>query len=404
MPTAEQKLIRSLSILLVCLPLFSGCAGLDAGRDMISGLSDSIFGEDDNADPPAELTEYQAELQVDVVWKESVGDGADQQYLKLIPSVQGDRIFAADRKGLLQARNTTNGDLIWDTKTEFAFSAGPGVSPRSVIMGCTSGEVISFDIGSGEQKWQTTVPSEVQAVPVIAKGIVIVRTTDGKVIALREADGSLLWTFEHSVPALSIRGAGAPVIVEDTVFIGSASGKLQALQLSDGKSLWEATVAIPSGRSEVERLVDLDVDPIESRGTIYIASFQGGTSSISQADGDVIWRNQDVSSYTGISSDFRYLYVSDTQGEIWQLDQRSGASLWRQKDLHNRRLTAAVAYDNYVVTGDFEGYVHWLSISDGRQLGRTQVSKSPIEARPIVIDGTVYIYAKDGTLAALRAR
>ena len=395
---------RKLRPLLLCLPLLNGCAGLDAGRELLSGLSDSIFGEDDNADPPATLAEYQAEIQVDVLWKASVGDGADQQNLKLVPAVQADRIFAADRNGALQARNSGNGDSIWDTKTDLAFSAGPGISARSVVMGCADGIVAAFDIGSGEQKWQTGVPSEVQAVPVIANGIVIVRTTDGKVIALRESDGGTLWTYEHSVPALSIRGAGAPIVVDEIVYVGAASGKLQALQLKDGKSLWEATVAIPSGRSEVERLVDLDVDPITSRGAIFIASFQGGTSSISESDGDVIWRNPDVSSYTGISADWRYLYVSDNQGEVWQLDQRSGASLWRQKDLHNRRLTAAIAYDNYVVVGDFEGYVHWLANSDGRQLGRIQVSSAPIEAKPVIVDGTVYIYAKDGTLAALKAR
>lgn len=404
MSIIAAKPYRTLSILLACLPLLAGCAGLDAGRELISGLSDSIFGEDDTADPPATLTEYQAETQIDVLWKESIGDGADKQYLKLIPAVQNGRIYTADRKGTLQARSSATGDLAWETESEYIFSAGPGLGQQSVIMGCTTGEVVSFDNATGEQKWRTSVPSEVQAVPAVAKGTVIVRTTDGKTIALRESDGAVMWTSENSVPALSIRGAGAPIIVDDTVYIGSANGKLQALQLSDGKSMWEATIAIPSGRSEVERLVDLDVDPIESRGAVYIASFQGGTSSVSEVDGDVIWRNPDVSSYTGISTDWRYLYVSDTQSHVWQLDQRNGASLWRQQDLHNRQLTAAVAYENYVVVGDFEGYVHWLSNSDGRQLGRIQITDSPIEARPVVADGIVYIYAKNGTLAALKAK
>ena len=404
MLTTEPKKFRALWMLLTCLPLLSGCAGLDAGRDLISGLSDTIFGEDDTADPPALLTEYTAEVQIDVLWKESVGNGADKQFLKLIPAVQNDRIFAADRQGTLQARNTVNGDLVWESESEYEFSAGPGLGRQVLVMGCTSGEVIAYDIASGDHKWISLGPSDVQAVPVIAKGMVIVRTTDGKVIALREADGSQLWLSEGSVPALSIRGAGAPVVIEDTVIIGSANGKMQALQLSDGKSLWEATIAMPTGRSEVERLVDLDVDPVASRGAIYISSFQGGTSSVSEVDGDVIWRNPDISSYTGISTDWRYLYLSDTHSEVSQLDQRNGASLWKQKDLHNRQLTAAVAYDNYVVVGDFEGYVHWLSTSDGRQLGRTQLTSSPIEAKPVIVDGTVYIYAKDGTLAALKAR
>ncbi|MDD2758842.1 MAG: outer membrane protein assembly factor BamB [Methylomonas sp.] len=404
MLTAALNPSRILPILLACLPLMSGCTALDAGRDLVSGLSDSLFGDEDATDPPAVLTEYTAELQIDPIWKTSVGSGADKQFLKLIPTVQADRVYAADRKGTLQARSTVDGDLIWESNAELSYSAGPGLGRNVLVMGCTSGEVAAYDIATGEQRWITTVPSEVQAVPVVADGVVVVRTTDGKVIALRESDGSQIWLSESSVPALSIRGAGAPIIVEKAVVIGSANGKMQALQLSDGKSLWEATIAMPTGRSEVERLVDLDVDPVHSRGAIFISSFTGGTSSVSEVDGDVIWRNPDISSYAGISVDFRYLYITDTHSEVSQLDQRNGASLWKQKDLHNRQLTAPVVYDNYVVVGDFEGYVHWLSISDGRMLGRTQIASSPIEANPVVVDGTVYIYAKDGSLAALRAR
>ncbi|MGZ4999246.1 MAG: outer membrane protein assembly factor BamB [Methylomonas sp.] len=400
----RRSRLALVSVGFACLASLTGCAGLDAGRDLISSLTEYVTGDDDNADPPATLQEYQPEIQADLLWDESVGDGADAKQLKLVPAVRDGRVYAADHKGRLQARSTANGDLVWETKTDYEFAAGPGLGLQTVVMGTGHGEVVAFDNGTGEQKWSTTVPSEVQAVPVIAKGTVIVRTTDGKIIALREDSGALVWTAEHSVPALSIRGAGTPIIIDDNVIAGAANGKLLALQLADGKVLWESTIAIPSGRSEVERLVDLDVDPVESRGAVYIASYQGGTTSVSEVDGDVIWRNENVSSYTGISADYRYLYVSDTHGEVWQLDQRNGASLWKQKDLHNRRLSAAATYDNYVVVGDFEGYVHWLSNSDGHQLGRVKVAKAPIETRPVVVDGTVYVYAKDGTLAALKAR
>jgi len=392
------------SFLLALIVLITGCAGLDVAKDMMSGITD-MFADDDNADPPATLPEeYQPEIQTEMLWKETVGNGADQKFLKLIPVVRNDKIYVASHDGFLQARAVSNGDLAWETKTDYPFAAGPGLGAQAMIMGTSHGEVLAYDIGSGAQKWITTVSSEVLAVPVVAKGKVIIRTTDGKIIALREDDGTLLWSAEYSVPALSIRGAGTPLILENTVIAGAANGKLVALQLADGKALWEATIAIPSGRSEVERLVDLDVDPVESRGSLYIASYQGGTTSVSESDGEVVWRNESISSYTGISADWRYLYISDTHGEVWQLDQRTGASLWKQKELHNRQLSAAVAYQNYVVAGDFEGYVHWLSTNDGRLLSRIKITKAAIENKPVVVDGTVYVYAKDGTLAALRTK
>jgi outer membrane protein assembly factor BamB len=377
---------------------------MEALNDMMSSVTD-LFADDDNTDPPAVLPEeFQGEIQVDLLWKESIGDGADQKNLKLIPSLAANKLFVADHKGRLQARQANNGDLIWETRTTFPLAAGPVIGEQFLIIGSSHGEVLAFDFATGEQKWSKLVSSEVLAVPVVYKGKVIIRTTDGKIFALRESDGVMLWSAEHSVPALSIRGAGAPLVLDDSLIIGGANGKLMALQLADGKSLWETTISIPSGRSEVERLVDLDTDPLEMRGTLFVSSYQGGTSAASSVDGEIIWRSENLSTYTGITADYRYLYLSDSHSEVSQLDQRNGASLWKQKDLHNRQLTEAVVYQNYVVVGDFEGFVHWLSTTDGRLLGRIKITKGPIEARPVVVDGVVYIYAKDGTLAALRAK
>ena len=238
--------------------------------------------------------------------------------------------------------------------------------------------------------------------PVIANGIAIIRTTDGVVFAFNERNGAKLWSYEINEPALSVRGIGAPIIVEDKVIVGYDNGKLMALRLTDGKYGWETSIAIPKGRSEVERLADLDADPIDVSGVIYIAGYHGGIAAVSESDGEVLWRNESVSSYAGLSHDSRYLYLTDASSDVQQLDQRTGASLWKQRDLHQRKLTAPSVYDDYVVAGDFEGYVHWLSTVDGRQLGRIKVTDSGIDAKPVVVDNTVYIYAKDGTLAAYK--
>jgi outer membrane protein assembly factor BamB len=178
---------------------------------------------------------------------------------------------------------------------------------------------------------------------------------------------------------------------------------LQELRLSDGRSGWETSIDIPSGRSEVERLVDLDVDPVETNGVVFVSSYQGGTTAVVALDGGVLWRNDNVSSYTGIGFDWRYLYISSTDSHVYQLDQRSGASLWKQDELQYRILTAPVVYDDYVIVGDYDGYVHWLSVNDGRQLGRIKVADSAIEAQPVVIDNVVYVYSKEGSLTALKA-
>ncbi|PPD42991.1 MAG: outer membrane protein assembly factor BamB [Methylobacter sp.] len=392
--------MRLITLLLLCLGL-AGCAAWDTVGESFSGIADYFGGGEDNTDPPNILVEYTPEIKIEVRWKESVGVGADEQMLKLVPAIGSARVIAADREGLVQARDLSSGDKLWEAKTELPFSAGPGVGKNTAILGTSDAEVVALNADSGTQLWKIKVSSEVLAVPVVSNGIVIVHTADGKVIAINETNGAKLWSYEVNVPALSIRGSATPVIIEDKVISGYDNGKLMALQLKDGKYIWESSVAIPKGRSEVERLVDLDTDPLEAAGTVYVAGFHGGVSAISEIDGEVVWRNESVSSYTGLSNDWRYLYLSDIESDVWQLDLRSGSSLWRQKDLHQRRTTAPAVYDHYVVVGDFEGYVHWLSTTDGHQLGRVQVSGSPIEAKPVVVDNTVYVYAKDGTLAAL---
>lgn len=389
-------------VLLLFLSLtLAGCASSGIG-ETLSSITD-LFGDEDNADPPAELVEYPAEITIEERWDEKVGVGAEGQALNLVPAIGYGSIIAADREGVVQARDLASGALRWEVELETPCSGGPGMGKGTVVIGTSDAEVIALNSETGAQLWRVKVPSEVLSIPVVADNTVIVHTTDGNVIALNEKTGAKQWHYEISVPALSVRGTGTPVIVDGNVIGGYDNGKLMALRLSDGKFVWESSVAIPKGRSEVERLVDLDVDPIEAGGVVFTASFHGGVSAVSALDGDVLWRNEAISAYSGISNDWRNLYLSDSAGDVIQLDQRSGSALWKQKELHQRKLSAPAVYDNYVVVGDFEGYVHWLSTTDGRQLARIKISDAAIEAKPIVIENTVFVYATDGTLAALTA-
>ena len=374
-------------------------------KESISGISDYFSGGEDNADPPALLNETDvAEVHIEEIWDASIGVGSDEKSVKLPPVVSGSNIIVADREGVVQARNLLTGDKIWSTDTELSLSGGVGLGNGIVVFGSSNAQVIALNLQTGEIIWNSTVSGEVLATPLVIKNKVIVRTTDGAISGLDDKTGGKLWNYEHNVPALTIRGISAPLAVNDKVIAGYDNGKLIALDLANGKFAWETSIAIPKGRSEVDRLVDLDVDPIEINAVVYIASYRGGLSAVSASDGDTMWRNDSISSHTGLSNDFRYLYITDSHAHVWQIDQHNGAGLWQQKDLHHRRLTAPATYQNYIVVGDFEGYVHWLSSSDGRLLGRIQITDQPIENKPVIVDDIVYVYAKDGTLSALKIK
>lgn len=376
----------------------SGCATLTNMSDAVGDL----FKDSDNSEPPAELTEYEPEVKLEIVWDESDGDGTDELALNLVPAVAEGRVIIADHDGLIQARSLLDGELFWEVETDLPISSGPVIDGDLLFVGTSKADVLALSINNGEAVWKHRVSSEIMALPLVVDDLLIVRSADGFDIALDRASGSQVWSIEHSIPALSVRGEGSPVVIGDMLIIGYANGKLIAMNALDGAHIWETSVAIPRGRSEIDRLTDLNGTPIVSDDTIFVSSYKSGINAVTPVDGEVLWRNESISAFQGLSADYSYLYLSDASSDVWQLDQRNGASYWKQTDLHQRRLSKPAVYDEYVVVGDFEGYLHWLSKTDGRLLGRIEITDEPIVAQPVVLNGTVYVYATDGTIAAVR--
>ncbi len=392
--------MRRLLIFVLCGSFLTGCSGLGVFKDAVSGISE-YFGGSDNVDPPAELKEFEPTVKMAVLWDAGIGKGYAEQYVNLVPAVTEDKIFAADRKGEVQARSRQSGDKLWSVDTELAISSGPVVGKAKLILGTSNAEVVALNADDGSILWKTNVSSEILALPRIEGDTVVVRSSDGRITAFDENTGATRWYYDRSIPPLAIRSRGSPTIAGNLVLDGYGSGKLIALNLTDGKPEWEATVALPHGRSEIERLVDMDSDPIVKGDTIYVTGYQGGVAAVSLRDGEVLWRQTELFSYTGMAAVRRSLFVTDAGSDVWQLDTRNGADLWKQDELHLRRLTAPALVRDYVVVGDFEGYLHLLSQEDGSLVGRVRVDKSPIAATPVVFDEVIYVYTSGGTLAAV---
>jgi len=389
--------MRRILALFIIISL-SGCATITGMTDAVGDL----FKDSDNSEPPAELTEYQPEVKLKILWDKSDGVGTDELAVNLVAAISSGRVIIADREGLIQARSLLDGELFWEVEIDMPISSGPVIDGDLLFVATSKADVLALNTATGEAVWKQKVSSEVLALPVVADDKLLIRCTDGKDFGLYRADGKQAWSVEHNMPALSIRGEGSPVVVDDSVIIGYANGKLIALNLLDGAHLWETSIAIPKGRSEVERLTDINDTPVIVGDTIFISSYKSGINAVTPVDGDVLWRNESISAISGLSADYSYLYLSDVDSDVWQLDQRNGASYWKQTDLHQRRLSVPAVYDEYVVVGDFEGYLHWLSKTDGRLLGRIEITDEPIVAQPIIVNNVLYVYASDGTLAAVK--
>ena len=130
------------------------------------------------------------------------------------------------------------------------------------------------------------------------------------------------------------------------------------------------------------------------------ATYQGDMAAVSEDTGVILWRRK-LSSYTGLGADWRQLYITDADDHVWAIDPGNGSALWKNKKMHARMLSAPAVLGEYILVGDFEGYLHWLAVEDGRLLGRTRVGKAPITTTPLVVDGVVYIYGDGGEMAAI---
>ena len=364
----------------------------------------SWFGGDDEVDlnTPAELVDFNQTLSVKKAWQVNIGSGNSSQGINLVPAVDGDVIYAADYKGNVLAVNAQNGRTLWRIDTELNVSSGPAVKENILLIGTLDGSVHAYRAADGSELWQSTVSSEVLAVPVLEDSVVIVRCLDGRVFGLDANDGSRKWVYDRSVPLLSLRGNGTPLGRAGVIYVGYDGGHVVALRAEDGRVVWEQPVVAAEGRTELERLVDIDGRMAVVATDLYVSSYKGRVASLAVESGRLLWF-KDIGSATGVVVNRTRLAVSDRDGSLWLLDRRNGSTLWRQDMLVRRGLTTPAIYDRYAVVGDFEGYLHWFDAEDGTLVARTKVNKKGFASAPFSVGTTLYVLTNNGDLTAYRA-
>jgi outer membrane protein assembly factor BamB len=359
--------------------------------------------KDKNVDQPAKLTPLpHPSLRVQHVWSASVNDKhAAALRLGLGVSIADNRVYAAGHHGDVVALDLNTGRVVWRSRVKAPLSGGTAASSDLVLVGSSDGWLFAFDAATGKSRWQVRLNGEVLAPAAISPKLVVVRTVDGKLRGLSPDDGHELWTQEQQVPRLSLRGTSRPVIVGDLVLCGFDNGKVLAVSATDGSVQWEATVTPPHGRTELERLVDIDSPVGVSGHDVYAVSFQGKVAMLALDTGQVWW-SHDASSYRGLRRDDETLYVADADGEIVALKARTGAEVWRQNALLHRGLSALAVTDGSVVVGDFQGYVHWIDKATGALAARVASGGVRISTAPLVEGNMVVVINDRGRINAWR--
>jgi outer membrane protein assembly factor BamB len=356
-----------------------------------------------NVEPPAELVDFKASMNIDRVWSVGTGGGDEHMRLALAPVVEGEIAYLAGDGGDVLAVNAKTGRSIWKVDLKLSLSAGPGAGGGLVLVGSPDGVLVALDAASGAERWRATLGGEILARPAVGESMVVVHTVDGTVHGLKAADGAEAWTYEQPVPRLSLRGTAPPVVAGDFAICAFDNGKIASLGLADGDLFWSATVATPRGRTELERLVDIDSAVEVAGDDIFVVGYQGRAAMLARNSGQIWWA-RDVSSYRGLTLDDSALYVSTAEGAVLSLSRRDGTEQWRQNGLRLRGLTSPVVDGTSIVVGDYEGYLHWLDRDTGEMVARTSAGGDRITNTPVVANGMVLVQSDGGTVYAFRSR
>jgi outer membrane protein assembly factor BamB len=346
---------------------------------------------------PAELTELEQARAVRVLWSASVG--SSEQYI-FSPALSGGAVYAASRDGKVTRLDATNGREAWAVSTERRLAAGAGAGGNTVAVATEDGEVIALDAKDGAVRWRARVSSEVLAAPAVGAGLVIVRSLDSRVFAFGEDDGKRRWVYQRIASSLMVRSPAGVSLEGDTAFVGFPGGRLAALALANGGLRWEATVALPKGATELERVTDVVGDPALQGREVCAAAYQGRIGCYETANGRQSWV-RDLSSLTGVSLDARYAYVTDDRGAVHALDRTNGRSVWKQDKLALRQSSLPLAVGDAIAVGDFQGYVHFLGRDSGAFVARHATDGSAIKAAPVPLPTGVLVQTRNGGLFAL---
>jgi outer membrane protein assembly factor BamB len=358
--------------------------------------------KDKDVEPPAELVDFKESVSIQKAWSISLGGGDAVMRDGLAPTAEGDRVYLAGRGGEVIAVQAATGRVLWRSKTKAELTGGPGAGEGVVAVGTADGEVVVLDGATGTRRWAAKVGGEVLSAPAMSATAVIVRTVAGRVVALALEDGKEIWREDQQIPRLTLRGISPPVIAGNAAICGFDNGRVLSLDVAKGEVFWEQLVSPARGRTELERLVDIDAAIKIRDAEVFVAGFQGRVAMLALDSGQ-IWWSREISSHRGLDVDDEVVVVSGAMGEVIALRRRTGVELWRQDGLRLRRLSAPALIGGRVAVADFEGYVHWLDAATGAFVARSKTGGRTSNA-PLVVGELVIFQDDEGRVTALRPR
>lgn len=395
------------------------CA-LIVGVLLLSGCS--LFGKK-TGNEPMELVDFKSTVKLQKAWSKGVGSGQGEGFTSLTPAIDGENIYTVDYLGHLTVLNANTGNKVFSKKINqpknnlwqstkslwsdgdprFHLIGGVFAGNGLILVASQSGEIIALDQANGDELWRAGVSGEVLAPPQSNGSVVTAQTINGKLFGFNAKSGKQLWTYENTAPNLTLRGTPSPVITDSTVFAGFSNGRVMAFNPENGIILWEQRIALPKGRSELDRMVDIHASPLLVGGILYAASYQGRIMAMARGTGSVLW-GQDASTANDLAVAANTIYMSDSNGAVVAFDATNGTVRWKNEEMLRRHLNAPQILGDYVGAVDFKGYLHILNQDDGKFAARLKVGGKGVRAPMLSHGNMLYVYTNKGKLIAYQVK
>ena len=373
------------TVMVCTVPLLTACGAMN------------IFTGDDGRYDPTPLKEFPAAVSATIAWQVPVGSGSGVGFA---PAIVNDSVYAAAADGSVGKFDLKNGASVWLQKLDLKLTAGVGSDGNVTAVAANDGTVVAFD-DTGAEKWRAKATSDVFVPPVVGYGIVAVRSGDYRIQGFNAQTGERLWSIQRPGPSLALRGTSKMIAAEGLLITGVPGGKMIAVNMQTGDIQWEGVVAAAKGSTDLERVTDVTGSPILTGSLLCAASYQGRVIcfDVSQR-GRPVW-GKDYSSPNGISVDANAVYSGDQKGVITAFGMQNGAQSWTQDALKYRKPTTPVSNGKYITVGDYKGYVHILSATDGKMVGRIAVGGDAMIVAPQVTSQGMLLQLGNGSLALI---
>lgn len=348
---------------------------------------------------PTPLADIASEHKVRTLWSHSTAS-LGSKFHSLQPALLANRVYLTDENGGLYAIDDDTGKSIWKVSLNTSILGGVGVGDGKVMVTTADGRLLVHSALDGSYLWEVALNAESLSPAQANSDLVLVQTIDGILRGFSPSTGEQAWSYKADLPLLTLRGTSTPVLFTNAVFAGFANGKIVAIDPRSGNVAWEQRVALPQGKTELERVIDVDGELVFDAGKIYATSYQGRLVTLQASNGRVLW-SKDFSSYRSVADVGLALVAVDAQGYVVSFDKNTGLELWRQEGLFYRQPTNPVLVAGQIAIADYQGYVHFLSPEDGRFVARAQVDSSGVRGPIKAESDKLYVYGNSGRFSVL---